>query len=44
VYKFRKEISKTAEEGKGFVLRQTENLKNLLAETPKNAEEKDAIK
>jgi hypothetical protein len=46
-HKYRKEIisisSKTAEQSKDFVLRQKENLKDLLAETQEDAEEKDAL-
>jgi hypothetical protein len=45
-HKYRKEIisitSKTAEQSKDFVLRQKENLKDLIAETQEDAEEKDA--
>ncbi|MGR8998267.1 MAG: hypothetical protein ACU88J_04385 [Gammaproteobacteria bacterium] len=48
VHKYRKEIisitSKTAGQSKDFVLRQKENLKDLLAETQEDAEEKDASK
>ncbi len=47
-HRYRKEIisitSKTAEQSKDFVLRQKENLKDLLAETEEYAEEKDASK
>ena len=47
-HKYRKEIisitSKTAEQSKDFVLRQKENLKDLLAETQEDTEEKDASK
>ena len=47
-HKYRKQIisltSKTAEQSKDFVLRQKENLKEFLAETPEDAEEKDASK
>ncbi len=43
-HKYRKEIisitSKTAEQSKDFVLRQKENLKDLLAETQEGAEDK----
>jgi hypothetical protein len=43
VHKYRKEIisitSKTAGQSKDFVLRQKENLKDLLAETEEDAEE-----
>jgi len=45
VHKYRKEIisitSKTAGQSKDFVLRQKENLKDLLGETQEGAEEKD---
>ena len=45
-HKYRKEIisitSKTAEQSKDFVLRQKENIKDLLAETQENTEETDA--
>ena len=48
VHKYRKEIisitSKTAGQSKDFVLRQKENLKELLAETQENAEEKGVSK
>jgi hypothetical protein len=48
VHKYRKEIisitSKTAEQGKDFVLRQKENIKDLLAETQEGAEEEDVSK
>ncbi len=48
VHKYRKEIisitSKTAEQSKDFVLRQKENLKDLLAETQEDAEEKHVSK
>ena len=41
-HKYRKEIilvsSKTAEQGKNFVLQQKENLKDLIAETQQDAE------
>lgn len=44
VHKYRKEIisitSKTAEQSKDFVLRQKENLKDLLAETQEDADDK----
>lgn len=44
-HKYRKQIisitNKTAEQSKDFVLRQKENLKDLLAETQEDAEEKD---
>jgi len=44
-HKYRKQIisitSKTAEQSKDFVLRQQENLKDLLAETQEDAEKKD---
>jgi hypothetical protein len=44
-HKYRKQIitisSKTAEQSKDFVLRQKENLKDLLAETMEDSEEKD---
>jgi hypothetical protein len=47
-HKYRKEIisisSKTAEQGKDFVLRQKENLKDLLAEAQEDTEEEDASK
>ncbi len=47
-HKYRKEIisvtSKTAEHSKDFVLRQKENLKDLLAETREDAEETDTSK
>ena len=47
-HKYRKEIisitNKAAEQGKDFVLRQKENLKDLLAETQEDAEEKDVSK
>ena len=45
-HKYRKEIisitSKTAEQSKDFVLRQKENIKDLLAETQEITEETDA--
>jgi hypothetical protein len=45
-HKYRKEIilltSKTAEQSKDFVLRQKDNLKDLLTETREDTEEKDA--
>jgi hypothetical protein len=48
VHKYRKEIisitSKTAEQSKDFVLRQKENLKDLLAETQEDKEETDVLK
>jgi hypothetical protein len=47
-HKYRKKIisitDKTAEQSKNFVLRQKENLKDLLAEPQEDAEEKDASK
>jgi hypothetical protein len=47
-HKYRKEIisitSKTAEQSKDFVLRQKENLKDLLAETQEDKEETDVSK
>ena len=47
-HKYRKEIisisSKTAEQSKDFVLRQKEHLKDLLAESMEDAEEKDVSK
>jgi len=47
-HKYRKEIitisSKTAEQSKDFVLRQKENLKDLLAEAQEVTEEEDASK
>jgi hypothetical protein len=47
-HKCRKQIisitSKTAEQSKNFVLRQKENLKDLLAETQEDSEEKDVSK
>jgi hypothetical protein len=47
-HKYRKEIisisSKTAEQSKDFVLRQKENLKDLIAETMEDSEEKDISK
>jgi hypothetical protein len=47
-HKYRKKIisvtGKTAEQSKGFVLRQKENLKDLFAETEEDAGEKDASK
>jgi len=47
-HKYRKEIitiaNKTAEQSKDFVLRQKENIKDLLAETQEGAEEEDASK
>ena len=48
VHKYRKEIisitSKTAEQSKDFVLRQKENLKDMLAETQEGVEEKVILK
>jgi len=48
VHKYRKEIiaitSKTAEQSKDFVLRQKENLRDLLAETQESAEDEGASK
>ena len=45
-HKYRKEIisitGKTAEQSKDFVLRQKENIKDLIAETQENTEETDA--
>ena len=45
-HKYRKEIisvtSKTALQSKDFVLRQKENIKDLISETQENAEETDA--
>ena len=47
-HKYRKEIisisSKTAEQSKDFVLRQKEHLKDLLAESMEESEEKDVSK
>jgi hypothetical protein len=47
-HKYRKEIisitSKTAGQSKDFIVRQKENIKDLLAETQKEAEEKDVSK
>lgn len=47
-HKYRKEIilvtSKTAEQSKDFVLRQKENLKDLIAESQENAEDTDVAK
>ena len=47
-HKYRREIisvtSKTAEQSKDFVLRQKENIKDLLAETQEDTQEKDALK
>ena len=47
-HKYRKEINsitrKTAEQSKDFVLRQKENIKDLLTETREGAEEKDVSK
>jgi hypothetical protein len=47
-HKYRKEIisltSKTAGETKEFVLRQKENLKDLIAETQEDVEKKDIAK
>ena len=47
-HKYRKELisvtSKTAELSKDFVLRQKENIKDLLAETQEDTQEKDALK
>jgi hypothetical protein len=47
-HKYRKEIisitSKTAEQSKDFVLRQKENLRDMIAETRGGAEEEDASK
>jgi len=47
-HKYRKEIitisSKTAEQSKDFVLRQKENLKDLLAEAQEVTEEEDSSK
>ena len=47
-HKYRKEIisitSKTAEQSKDFVLRQKENLKDLLAETQEDKEDADISK
>ena len=46
-HKYRKEIisvtSKTAEQSKNFVLRQKENIKDLIAETHENTEETDTM-
>ena len=46
-HKYRKEIisitSKTAEQSKDFVLRQKENLKDLIAESQDDAEERDDL-
>ncbi|MFZ2172017.1 MAG: hypothetical protein WAW61_20545 [Methylococcaceae bacterium] len=48
MHKYRKKIisvtGKTAEQSKDFILRQKENLKDLLAETEKDTEGKDASK
>ena len=48
VHKYRKEIisitSKTTEQSKDFVLRQKENLKDLLSETQEVSEEEDTSK
>jgi hypothetical protein len=48
VHKYRKEIlsitSKTAEQSKNFVVRQKGNLKDFLAETQEDAEEKEVSK
>lgn len=48
VHKYRKEIisitSKTAGQSKDFVLRQKENLKDLIAESQEDAEQKDLSK
>jgi hypothetical protein len=45
-HKYRKEIisvtCKTAEQGKDFVLRQKENIKDLIAEAQESTEETDA--
>ena len=47
-HKYRREIisvtSKTAEQSKDFVLRQKENIKDLLAETQEDTEERDVLK
>ena len=47
-HKYRKEIisitNKTAEQTKDFILRQKENLKEFLVETPEDSEEIDASK
>ena len=47
-HKYRKEIisisSKTAEQSKDFVLRQKENLRDLIAESMEDSEEKDVSK
>ena len=47
-HKYRKEIisisSKTAEQSKDFVLRQKENLSDLIAEAMENTEKKDVLK
>ncbi len=47
-HKYRKEIisisSKTAEQSKDFVLRQKENLRDLIAEAMEDSEEKDVSK
>lgn len=48
VHKYRKEIisvtGKTAEQGKDFILRQKENLKDLIAESQEDDEQTDAAK
>ena len=48
VHKYRKEIisvtCKTAEQSKDFVLRQKENLKDLIAESQEDAEQTDVAK
>jgi len=48
VHKYRKEIisitGKTAGQSKDFILRQKENIKDLLAETQEGAEEEDSSK
>ncbi len=47
-HKYRKEIisisSKTAEQSKDFILRQKENLRDLIAESMEDAEENDVSK
>jgi hypothetical protein len=47
-HKYRKQIisitSKTTEQSKGFVLRQKENLRDLIAESMEDSEEKDVSK
>ncbi len=47
-HKYRKQIisitNKTAEQSKDFVLRQKENLKDFLVETPEDTAENDALK